>query len=148
MEEGENIACECDIMFKVGLPCSHIIKVITCLAFDLRNCTLVECGYEGSKRENNRIRKFRYFLYNSLKSAFWQVPIRRQDRPKTAFAIPGLGHYEWCTTPMGLAGAPGSFSVLMDIIFNNNKNILCYVDELLVATRLVVKYVSHWQLVY
>ncbi len=35
-----------------------------------------------------------------LTSGFWQMPLQSDSVPKTAFTLPGLGHYEWLTTRM------------------------------------------------
>jgi hypothetical protein len=39
-----------------------------------------------------------------LTSGFWQIPLHSEWVPKTAFTLPGLGGYEWLTSPM-----PGKF---------------------------------------
>ena len=36
---------------------------------------------------------------------------------------------------MGLLGAPGSFQRLMEIVIHNLKNIIAYIDDLLVHTK-------------
>jgi hypothetical protein len=36
-----------------------------------------------------------------LKSGFWQVAVKEEDKFKTTFSVPN-GHYEWNVMPFGL----------------------------------------------
>ena len=51
-----------------------------------------------------------------LASAYHQVEVEEQDKPKTAFTTP-FGLYEWNRMPFGLANAPATFMRLMSSIF-------------------------------
>ena len=44
--------------------------------------------------------KARYYTTVDLASGFHQVPLREEDRQKTAFSTRG-GHFEFCNMPMG-----------------------------------------------
>ena len=50
----------------------------------------------------------RYFSTLDLASGFWQVPLREQDREKTAFSVGG-DHYEFTVMPVGLTNACATF---------------------------------------
>jgi len=48
-----------------------------------------------------------------LKSGYWQVRIRPEDREKTAFSI-GRGLWQFTVMPFGLCKAPATFERLME----------------------------------
>ena len=49
-----------------------------------------------------------------LKSGYWQVPIKEEDKEKTAFRTSSGQLYEFNQLPFGLCNAPAIFSRLMD----------------------------------
>jgi len=50
-------------------------------------------------------------------SGFWQIPVRAEDRPKTAFST-NYGHFEYKSMPFGLKGAPAIFQRLMSTVID------------------------------
>jgi hypothetical protein len=111
-----------------GLRCVLDYRRVNALSFSDRYAlrTIDECletvGRAGSK------------VYSALdcSSTFWQLELRPSDRPFTAFTIPGKGQYHWKTCPQGLMGAPASFLRLMDVLLADAKNVLTYIDDVLV----------------
>ena len=64
-----------------------------------------------------------------MKSGFWQVQIKEEDRYKTAFTVP-FGHYEWNVMPFGLKNAPSELQNIMNDIFNHHfQFIIVYIDD-------------------
>ena len=67
-----------------------------------------------------------------LTAGFWQMLLDPKCRPYTAFTVPGMGQYQWVTSPMGLLGCPASFQRLMESVVKGIDNVLVYIDDLLV----------------
>ena len=63
-----------------------------------------------------------------LASAYHQVEVEEQDKPKTAFTTP-FGLYEWNRMPFRLANAPATFMRLMTNIFRDD---LLYLDDIII----------------
>jgi hypothetical protein len=84
-------------------------------------------------------------VYSALdcSSAFWQLELRPSDPPFTAFTIPGKGQYHWKRCPQGLMGAPASFSRLIDVLLADVKNILTYIDDVLVHSPSHEEHLKH-----
>jgi hypothetical protein len=100
---------------------------------DVQECT-DEIGRMGSS----------IFSTIDLTSGFWQMMLNPECRKYTAFTLPGLGHFEWNASPMGLLGVPGSFQRLMEIVIHNRTNIRAYIDDLLVQTKDHNKHLKFW----
>ena len=84
----------------------------------------------------------RVFSCLDLTSGFWQMTLEPNSRKFTAFTIPGLGQYQWVTSPMGLMGCPASFSRLMEFIMHDAQNVITYIDDVLVHSK---SHMDHFQ---
>jgi hypothetical protein len=67
-----------------------------------------------------------------LTAGFWQMILHPRARPYTAFTVPGMGQFQWVTSPMGLFGCPASFQRLMETVVNGLANVIVYIDDLLI----------------
>lgn len=80
----------------------------------------------------NRIFKGKIFSSFDLKSGFYQILIKEEDKYKIAFTVP-FGHYEWNTISFGLKNAPMEFQNIMNEIFNPHMDfIIVYIDDILI----------------
>ena len=73
------------------------------------------------------------FSTADLSSGFWQIRIKDEDVPKTAFRTP-QGLYQWRVLPMGLANSPSTFQMTMQRVLGQymNKCVLVYLDDMLI----------------
>ena len=75
-----------------------------------------------------------YFSKFDLSKGFWQIPLRLEDRPKTAFVTPD-GLYQFKKMPFGLVNATASFNRMMRRAFCHESNADSFVDDLLAHTQ-------------
>ena len=67
--------------------------------------------------------------------AFWSIPLRKQDRYKTAFVVEGV-QYEWCFLSFGLANASSQFQQAMDIALRPvSSHSRAFIDDVITGTR-------------
>ena len=55
-----------------------------------------------------------HFSLLDLQSAFWQVELDEESKPKTAFSVETMGHYEFQVMPYGLTNASAVFQKMID----------------------------------
>lgn len=88
-----------------------------------------------------------WFSALDINAAFWSIPIRREDRYKSAF-VTQHGHYEWRSMPFGLKNAPAVFQrVLSGIIRRRGLSKFCvnYLDDILIFSRTFEEHILHIQ---
>ncbi len=49
------------------------------------------------------------FIMIDLTAGFWQMILHPRARPYTTVTVPGMGQFQWVTSPIGLLGCPASF---------------------------------------
>ncbi|XP_035809415.2 uncharacterized protein LOC118471094 [Amphiprion ocellaris] len=78
----------------------------------------------------------RWFTVLDLRSGYYQIPMKEQDKEKTAFICP-LGFYQFERMPQGITGAPATFQRLMEKAVGdmNLLQVLVYLDDLIVFGR-------------
>ena len=71
-----------------------------------------------------------------LASAFWQVPLSREDSYKTAFSFEGVT-YVWKVMPFGLRNAPPTFQRLGEKILASmiGHGAHIFIDDILIYTE-------------
>ena len=76
----------------------------------------------------------KFFCSLDLRSGYWQIAMKEEDKPKTAFVCSGLGLFEFNVMPFGLSTAPPTFQYLMDVVLGELKNKIAsaFLDDLIV----------------
>jgi RNase H-like domain found in reverse transcriptase/Reverse transcriptase (RNA-dependent DNA polymerase)/Integrase zinc binding domain len=89
-----------------------------------------------------------YFTTLDLSQGFYQLKIKEEDRPCTAF-VTDKGQFQMCKLPMGLKISPSAFSRLMTIAMAglNYKNCFVYLDDLIVFGRNMEEHTKNLTLV-
>ena len=78
-----------------------------------------------------------------MKSGFWQIQIKEENKYKTAFTIP-FGHYEWNVMHFGFENAPSEFQNIMNDIFNYYiRNKIVYIDDVLIFSNSIEEHFQH-----
>jgi hypothetical protein len=73
----------------------------------------------------------RCFSTLDLASGYWLVPLREEDREKTAFSV-GVNHYEFTVMPFGLTNAPATLQRMMSTILKGVKGCLVFLDDIII----------------
>ena len=74
-----------------------------------------------------------WFCTMDLASGYWQIKMREEDKPKTAF-MTRKGLFQFHVMPFGLTNAPATFQRLMDTVLRGLQweKCLVYLDDIIV----------------
>lgn len=90
-------------------------------------------------------------VYSSLdlSNSFWQVPLHVNSKEKAAF-ITHSGVYEWTRMPFGLRNSSITFSRVIGQVLQglNWKNVLAYVDDILIFSKNFDDHLKHLNQVF
>lgn len=85
----------------------------------------------------DKLREAKYISTLDLKSGYWQVPLKPESRPVTAFTVPGKGLFQFRVMPFGLHSAGATFQRLVDRIIGPElePRVFAYLDDLVVIGK-------------
>ena len=91
----------------------------------------------------------KYFSKLDLKSGYWQVELKEEDKAKTAFQVGPLGFYECNRMPFGLCSAPATLQMLMERCMGdiNLRDCLVYLD-IIIFSASFQEHTSHLEAVF
>ena len=98
----------------------------------------------------DRLGGSKFFSTLDMASGYWQLNLRKEDRPKTSFAINGIGTYMFKVMCFGLKNAPASFSRLMLKVLENldYDKCLVYFDDIIVLGETFEQALDNLRLVF
>jgi hypothetical protein len=84
----------------------------------------------------DQLRRAKYVSKIDLRSGYYQLRIRSEDVPKTAF-VTRYGQYEFTVMPFGLTNAPAYFMNLVNKVFMEelDKFVIVFIDGILVYSQ-------------
>ena len=90
-----------------------------------------------------------YYTSLDLMSGYWQVGVKKEDRPKTAFITFG-GLWEFISLPFGLCNAPSLFQRLMERVLAGLlwRFCFCYIDDILICSPTFEDHIEHLNQVF
>ena len=125
-----------------------------CCDFRYLNAVTIKDAYPIPRIDESlsKLGDAKFFTTLDLGSAFWRVPLRKQDREKTGFACE-LGLFQWKRMPFGLCNATATFQRLMaQALTSLTKKyeiiIMCYVDDVVIATPTLEDHIERLEEVF
>lgn len=92
-----------------------------------------------------KTRNCKYFSTLDINSAFWAIPLRVEDRKKTAF-VTQEGHFQWTCLPFGLKTSPAIFQRILSNIIRKHKLsdfAVNYIDDILIFSKSFNEHIEH-----
>ena len=85
-----------------------------------------------------------YYTKFDFKSGYFQVPLSKEDRPKTAFSTRD-NHYQFTVLPQGITNGPGTFQRVINHILGPTrwKYALAYIDDVIIYSKTFEEHLKH-----
>ena len=74
------------------------------------------------------------FSKYDITKAFYNITVKEEDKPKTAF-VTKKGAYVWNVMPFGGKNCPATWARASDWVFRNLTDLIKYVDDIALASR-------------
>ena len=84
----------------------------------------------------DRLRDAKYLTSIDMRSAFWQTPLEKDSREKTAFMVPGRGLLQFTRLPQGLNSSRAAWLRFIDGVvgFDLQPHCFIYLDDLILVS--------------
>lgn len=92
-----------------------------------------------------KTRNSTFFTTLDINSAFWSIPLRIEDKKKTAF-VTQEGHYQWTCLPFGLKTSPAIFQRILGNILRKHELTdfaVNYIDDILIFSKNFSEHIDH-----
>ncbi|CAF1520646.1 unnamed protein product, partial [Rotaria sordida] len=92
----------------------------------------------------DRLSDATYYTKFDFKSGYFQVPLSKEDRPKTAFSTRD-NHYQFTVLPQGITNGPATFQRVINHILGPTrwKYALAYIDDVIIYSKTFEEHLSH-----
>ena len=93
----------------------------------------------------DRYRESSWFTSIDLAAGYWQVPMKEEDKEKTAFVC-SRGFYEFNVMPFGLTNAPATFQRMMDEVLQEERDeefVIVYLDDIMINSKNFEEHLVH-----
>ena len=92
----------------------------------------------------------KYFSKLDLRSGYWQVEMKEEDKEKTAFSVGNLGFFECNRMAFGLTNAPATFQRLMERCMGelNLRECLIFLDDILIFSDTFEEHIKRIEAVF
>jgi len=111
-------------------------EIRTCVDFRRVNEVTIKQTYPLPRIDDclDALKGASIFTVCDLTSGYYQVPVKEEDIPKTAFSTARRGKFEFTKMPMGLTCAGATFQRLMEIVLAELQWTIClvYLDDIIV----------------
>jgi hypothetical protein len=96
----------------------------------------------------DQLKGAKYFSKMDMRSGYYQLRIRYEDVPKTAF-MTRYGQHEFMVMPFRLTNAPAYFINLMNKVFMEelDKFVIVFIDDILVYSQSAEEHGQHLRIV-
>jgi len=123
-----------------------------CIDFRKLNARTIRDAYTLPRVDDtlDRLIGSKYFSKLDLRSGYWQVTVKEEDKPKTAFTVAGLGFYECNRMAFGLTNAPATFQRLMERCMGelNLRDCLIFLDDVLIFASTFEEHLARLEAVF
>lgn len=92
-----------------------------------------------------KTRNCKFFSTLDINSAFWSIPLKVEDRKKTAF-VTQENHFQWTCLPFGLKTSPAIFQRILSSIIRKHKLsnfTVNFIDDILIFSRTFTEHIEH-----
>ncbi|CAM4953207.1 unnamed protein product [Rotaria socialis] len=85
-----------------------------------------------------------YYTKFDFKSGYFQVPLSKEDRPKTAFSTRD-NHYQFTVLPQGITNGPATFQRIINHILGPARwrYALAYIDDVIIYSKTFEDHLTH-----
>ena len=86
----------------------------------------------------------KYYTKFDFKSGYFQVPLSKEDRPKTAFSTRD-NHYQFTVLPQGITNGPATFQRIINHVLGPArwKYALAYIDDVIIYSNTFEEHLTH-----